>query len=68
MTTLYPCPTCGDRTTVAETRLDRRRRVCRRGHSFHTIERTELEQRRDDAPSTQDDEQDVIDWANELSP
>jgi hypothetical protein len=65
VTTLYPCPTCGDRTTVAETRLDRRRRVCRHGHSFHTIERPE-KQRRDGAPGAQDDEQDVIDWDNEL--
>jgi hypothetical protein len=36
--TKYPCPICGERSDVAETRVDRRRRVCRRGHSFATVE------------------------------
>ncbi|MCU0966882.1 MAG: hypothetical protein MUF08_17970 [Burkholderiaceae bacterium] len=36
--TKYPCPICGQHSDVVETRVDRRRRVCRGGHSFATVE------------------------------
>lgn len=32
------CPRCGERSATEETRGERRRRVCRLGHSFHTVE------------------------------
>lgn len=35
------CPICKTKTTVEETRGTRRRRVCLRRHSFHTVELVE---------------------------
>jgi transcriptional regulator NrdR family protein len=32
------CPICGSKSATEETRGNRRRRVCREGHSFHTVE------------------------------
>lgn len=66
MITIYPCPTCGDRTTVIETRGERRCRMCRTAPSFYPLERPEAQQRPrcDGAPGGHDDE--AIDWDNEL--
>ena len=41
-----PCPVCGRETKAAETRGNRRRRVCEVGHSHHTQEISEAELQR----------------------
>ena len=45
-TVMCPCPTCGLETKAVETRSNRRRRVCPKGHSHHTQEISEAELKR----------------------